>query len=71
MRISLYADIAAGVARVLRFQAWGCPHVIAAAEAFCATYEGRPCRDMLEFSAIRPYAKSLCTRGEDRTYTGA
>ena len=51
MRISLYADIGAGVARKLRFQAWGCPHVIAAAEAFCAAYEGRPAAEMLEFSA--------------------
>jgi NifU-like protein involved in Fe-S cluster formation len=51
VRISLYADIGAGVARALRFQAWGCPHVIAAAEAFCAVYEGRPAAEMLEFSA--------------------
>lgn len=51
VRISLYADIGAGVSRTLRFQAWGCPHLIAAAEAFCAGYEGRPTAEMLEFSA--------------------
>lgn len=51
MRISLYADIEAGVARTLRFEVWGCPHVIAAVEAFCAAYEGRPVAEMLEFSA--------------------
>ena len=51
VRISLYADIRAGVVRALRFQAWGCPHVIAAAEAFCDTYEGRPASEMLEFTA--------------------
>ena len=51
VRISLYADIAAGVARSLRFQAWGCPHLIAAAEAFCADYEGRPAAEMLDFSS--------------------
>jgi len=35
----------------LRFRAWGCPHVIAAAEAFCDEFEGRQVRDLLEFSS--------------------
>jgi NifU-like protein involved in Fe-S cluster formation len=51
VRISLSAEISAGEVQALRFQAWGCPHVIAAAEAFCAGYEGRPITDLLEFSA--------------------
>jgi NifU-like protein involved in Fe-S cluster formation len=51
VQISLYAEIAAGEVQALRFQAWGCPHVIATAEAFCAGYEGRPIADLLEFSA--------------------
>jgi len=51
VRVSLSAEISAGEVRVLRFQAWGCPHVIATAEAFCADYEGRPVADLLEFSA--------------------
>ena len=33
----------------LRFKAWGCPHLIAAAEAFCADYEGRAAAELLEF----------------------
>jgi NifU-like protein involved in Fe-S cluster formation len=41
VRIFLSAQLAAGRIDTLRFQAWGCPHVIAAAEAFCASYEGR------------------------------
>ena len=51
VRISLSAEISAGEVQALRFQAWGCPHVIATAEAFCAGYEGRPIADLLEFSA--------------------
>ena len=35
----------------MRFLAWGCPHVIATAEAACAALEGRPLADLLEFSA--------------------
>ena len=50
IRLRLYAAGEAGRIRALRFQAWGCPHVIAAAEAFCASYEGRPVGELLEFS---------------------
>lgn len=35
----------------LRFRALGCPHVIAAAEAFCAGWEARPVIDLAEFRA--------------------
>ena len=51
VRIAFSAQLAAGRIDTLRFQAWGCPHVIATAEAFCAGYEGRPIADLLEFSA--------------------
>ena len=37
----------------LRFQAYGCPHLIAAAEAFCADYEGRPTDELDGYSAIK------------------
>lgn len=50
VRISLFATIEEGIATELRFQAWGCPHVIAAAEAFCAEFEGRAASGLLEFS---------------------
>ena len=36
----------------LRFRAWGCPHVIAAAEAACAGLEGAEIAELLEFSAV-------------------
>lgn len=34
----------------LRFQAWGCPHLIAACEAFCSAYEGRAITELAAFS---------------------
>ncbi len=34
----------------LRFRAWGCPHLIAAAEAFCTDYSGRKISSLSEFS---------------------
>ena len=37
--------------RALKFRAWGCPHLIAAAEAFCTAYEGRPADDLDAFAA--------------------
>jgi NifU-like protein involved in Fe-S cluster formation len=33
----------------LRFQALGCPHLIAAAEDFCRHYEGKPLASLYEF----------------------
>ena len=50
VRIAFSAQLAAGRIDALRFQAWGCPHVIAAAEAFCAGYEGRSAAELLDFS---------------------
>lgn len=51
LRIGLSADLDGGTVRLLRFQARACPHVIAAAEAFCAEFEGRPAAELLEFSS--------------------
>jgi NifU-like protein involved in Fe-S cluster formation len=51
LRIRLYAAVENGQINVLRFQAWACPHVIAAAESFCADYEGRPVAELLDFSS--------------------
>lgn len=36
----------------LRFRAWGCPHVIAAAESACAQFENATISELLEFSAV-------------------
>jgi NifU-like protein involved in Fe-S cluster formation len=49
MRIRLSAEVADGRLRKLRFQAWGCPHVVAASEAFCRQFEGRPAMDLEQF----------------------
>jgi len=51
VRVQLFAEVEGDAIRTLRFRAWGCPHVIAAAEAFCATYEGRLAADLEGFAA--------------------
>lgn len=51
LRIRLFGDVKNGHFEALRFKARACPHVIAAAEAFCADFEGRPVESLLEFSA--------------------
>ncbi len=50
VRISLFATVEEGIVTGLRFQAWGCPHLIVAAEAFCAESEGCAASDLLDFS---------------------
>lgn len=51
VRIHLTMSAPGGTINTLRFQAWGCPHVIAACEAFCAASEGRQAADLRTFSA--------------------
>jgi NifU-like protein involved in Fe-S cluster formation len=51
VRIGLAADIDGDIISGLRFRAWGCPHLIAAAEAFCREFEGRPVSALQAFSA--------------------
>ena len=51
VRIELFAAVAEGTIEQLRFKAWGCPHVIAAAEALCAAYEGRRPDELGAFAA--------------------
>ena len=51
IRISLFASVDQGKVSALRFLAWGCPHVIAAAEEFCASFEEKSVSELLEFSA--------------------
>lgn len=41
-RIILSAVVNEDTIRVLRYQVFGCPHLIAAAEAFCDEVEGKP-----------------------------
>lgn len=51
VRIRLTAAHAGGRIEALRFQAWGCPHLLAACDAFCGKFEGQSCAELLEFSA--------------------
>jgi NifU-like protein involved in Fe-S cluster formation len=44
--IRLSASVQNSIITELRFLAWGCPHVIAAAEIFCRQYEGRPVNEL-------------------------
>ena len=51
VRIRLAARHREGHLQALRFRAWGCPHVLAACEAVCREYEGRPVADLERFRA--------------------
>ncbi len=50
LRIRLSARVEGGRILALRFKAWGCPHVIAAAEEFCCRYEGQAPAALEEFT---------------------
>jgi NifU-like protein involved in Fe-S cluster formation len=49
VRVALAASREQDLIVALRFRAWGCPHLIAAAEAFCAGYEGQPWSSLEDF----------------------
>ncbi len=51
VRLRLSATEDDGIIRALRFRAWGCPHIIAACEHFCAEYEGKPLGALDKFQA--------------------
>ena len=51
MRLCLCAKTSGERIETLRFRAWGCPHFIAAAEAFCRQFEGMSAASLLDFSA--------------------
>lgn len=46
-RVRLSASEEAGRLTAVRFRAFGCPHLLAAAEAFCAEVEGQPATALL------------------------
>ena len=52
VRLELSALASGERVDTLRFRAWACPHVIAAAEAACAQLEGAEIRELLEFAAV-------------------
>ena len=49
--VRLAAIAKGGSLEAHRFRAWGCPHLIAACEYFCAEYEGRPVAALSDFRA--------------------
>lgn len=53
IRIRLSAKAANGSICAMRFRAWGCPHVIAAAEAVCRQFEGHPVAELEQFSTAQ------------------
>lgn len=59
VRLQLSAEAAGGVLEAMRFQAWGCPHVLAACEAVCSDFEGRASDDLGRF-AVAELMQSLC-----------
>ena len=50
-RILLTAVTDNATLAVLRFRVFGCPHLIAAAEAVCERFEGKPVKILAEFNA--------------------
>ena len=51
VRIALAAHCEGDTIECLRFRAWGCPHLLAAAEAVCRSYEGHALPELQAFSA--------------------
>ena len=49
VRIELAAVVRGQIVDMLRFRAYGCPHVVAVLEAACACLEGRGIAEFLEF----------------------
>ena len=52
VRLELSATASGGRVNELRFRAWGCPHLIAAAAAFCNGYKGQRLSHLLDFSVV-------------------
>lgn len=50
-RVVLSASLDGGIVTQLAFRVFGCPHLVAAAEAFCDEFEGRAAGDMAAFTA--------------------
>ena len=51
VRVELSARCREDRLETLRFRAWGCPHFLAAAEAFCREYEGSDYARLAGFDA--------------------
>lgn len=49
VRLSLAVGVHAGMIAEMRFRAWACPYLIAAAETLCADKENQPVATLQEF----------------------
>jgi NifU-like protein involved in Fe-S cluster formation len=63
IRVALSATLDDGAIDRLRFRAWGCPHVIAAAEWVCTQLEGRPPADLQSY-VVADLMQSLAVPAE-------
>ncbi|MEQ8207293.1 MAG: hypothetical protein RIA65_14065 [Woeseia sp.] len=57
MHIELSAELTGCQLSVLRFRAFACPHLFAAAEAYCEEFEGRTVEDLRQYSASQAIAR--------------
>ena len=48
-RIGLALALQGGNIAAMRFRAWGCPHLVAAAEAVCERFEGKEVESLARF----------------------
>ena len=53
IRLKLYAEVAQEQIESMRFEVWGCPHVIAAAEAVCRHFEGSALAELDKFPSAQ------------------
>lgn len=58
VRVRLSMACSGGTIGEMRFEAWGCPHVLAACEAVCADFEGRASDELGRF-AVTPLMQTL------------
>ena len=63
IRVAFAATLDGGAIERLQFQAWGCPHVIAAAEWVCTRLEGRPAAELQSFT-VADLMQSLAVPAE-------
>ena len=51
VQVELWASADGDRVKSLKYRVWGCPHLIAAAEAFCTGYQGQRVAHFKDFSA--------------------
>ena len=67
--VELAAGLVDGKIAQMRFKLWGCPHLIAAAEALCQTKEGENAAALRHIDLAGLMGQLAGSRRENRTYT--